>query len=348
MKPARHWEPYKEKESGKKDIVQCRLCPHNCVIAEGKRGICRVRENREGKLYAMSYGKAVSLNVDPIEKKPLFHFMPGTESLSFGTAGCNMRCGHCQNWEISQAKPEDFPTPETRPADIIKRAKQKGCKSISYTYTEPTIFYEYVYDTAMLARDEGIKNIMVSNGYIEKKPLLELYPLIEAANIDLKGFNEEFYAKQCGAKLKPVLEALKMIKKTGTWLEITNLIIPTKNDDMEEIREMCDWIAGNLGKDVPLHFSRFFPMYKNLDLPPTPVETIVKAKDVAVRAGLHYVYIGNVVTEKDENTYCPKCKKLLVGRSGFGVVSNNIRDGKCIYCREKIAGVWKGDEDEIA
>lgn len=341
MKPAKHWEAAKDKN----EFIHCYLCPHNCIIAEGKRGICRVRENIKGKLYAMSYGKAVSINIDPIEKKPLFHFLPGTETLSFGTPGCNLRCSHCQNWEISQAKPEDFPTPDTKPEDIVDRAKKYGYSSISYTYAEPTIFYEYVYDTAILARDEEIKNIMVTNGYIEKKPLLELYPLIDAANVDLKGFNEEFYIKECGAKLKPVLDALKLMKNCGTWVEITNLIIPTMNDNMKEIKEMCSWIADNMGNDTPLHFSRFFPMYKVLDLPPTPLETLVKAREIALKAGLKFVYIGNVMTEKDENTYCPKCKKLLVGRSGFGIVSNNIRENKCIYCKEDIAGRWSKEED---
>lgn len=346
MKLAKHWEPCKEGKGSKelKDAVHCHLCPHNCVIADSKRGICRVRENIKGRLYAMSYGRAVSMNIDPIEKKPLFHFLPGTESLSFGTAGCNLRCSHCQNWEISQAKPEDFPTPETMPKEIIKNAKKAGCPSISYTYTEPTIFYEYAYDTATIAHDEGIKNVMVTNGYISKKPIQELYPLIDAANVDLKGFNEEFYANECGAKLKPVLDALKVMKDVGTWLEITNLIIPTMNDDMKEIKEMCQWIVDNLGKDTPLHFSRFFPMYKLLNLPQTPAETLMKAKNTAIRAGLNYVYVGNIVTDKETNTYCPKCGKLLMGRSGFGIVSNNIREGKCVYCKEDIAGVWSSDE----
>ncbi|MFC1732744.1 AmmeMemoRadiSam system radical SAM enzyme [candidate division KSB1 bacterium] len=339
MQPAKHWESLEKK--GKKNLVNCHLCPHNCVIAEGKRGICRVRENQKGNLYAMSYGKAVSVNVDPIEKKPLFHFLPGTDSLSMGTAGCNLRCSHCQNWEISQAKPEDIPVPITKPEEIIKKAKQKSCPSISYTYTEPTIFYEYVYDTALLARDEDIKNVMVTNGYINKKPLLELYSLIDAANVDLKGFNKEFYVKECGAKLNPVLESLKAMKDVGTWIEITNLIIPTMNDDVKEIKEMCNWIVDNMGKETPLHFSRFFPMYKLLDLPPTPEETLMKAKEIALKSGLKYVYVGNIVTEKEGNTYCPKCKKLLVGRSGFGIVSNNIREGKCIYCKEGVKGVWE-------
>ncbi|MFO8015831.1 MAG: AmmeMemoRadiSam system radical SAM enzyme [Candidatus Woesearchaeota archaeon] len=342
MKLAKHWGVKDEK----KKLVQCRLCPHNCMISEGKRGICRVRENRNGRLYSLSYGKSVSTHADPIEKKPLFHFLPGTESMSIGTAGCNLKCTHCQNWEISQAGPEDFPVPETMPKDIVKKATQAGCRSISYTYTEPTIFYEYVLDTALLARDEGLKNVMVTNGYIEKKPAAELYPIIDAANIDLKGFNREFYTKECGARLEPVLDTLKRIKNIGTWVEITNLLIPTKNDDPKEIREMCNWIVNELGKDTPLHFSRFFPMYKLKDIPPTPEETLSKAKDIALKAGLKNVYVGNIISEKDSNTYCPGCGKLLVGRSGFGIVSNNIRDGKCIFCRKEIGGVWSDGEEE--
>ncbi|MCX8147046.1 MAG: AmmeMemoRadiSam system radical SAM enzyme, partial [Candidatus Woesearchaeota archaeon] len=220
-------------------------------------------------------------------------------------------------------------------------AVNSGCPSISYTYTEPTIFYEYVYDTVKIAKQNDIKNVMVTNGYINKEPLFDLYKYVDAANVDLKGFNEKFYEEECGAKLKPVLEALKNIKKVGTWLEITNLIIPTMNDNMKEIKEMCEWIVSELGDNVPLHFSRFFPMYKVLHLPPTPEETLIKAKEIAIKAGIKFVYVGNVITEKGSNTYCPKCKKLLIARSGFGVISNNIRNGKCIYCKEQIPGVWE-------
>jgi pyruvate formate lyase activating enzyme len=340
MKLAKFWEPYGEGKE-KKDIVHCHLCPHNCVIAEGKAGICRVRQNIKGRLYSLVYARPISAHIDPIEKKPLFHFMPGTNTYSFGTVGCNLKCEHCQNFEISQASPKDFPVPEVKPEDIVKRAKAAGCQSISYTYTEPTIFYEYVLETAILAKEEDIKSVMVSNGYINEKPAQELYKFIDATNIDLKGFNEDFYQKVCGAKLENVLAALKAIKKAGTWIELTNLIIPGKNDDMEEIKKMCEWIVVELGDTTPLHFSRFFPMYKMKNVPQTPEKTLLKAKEIAEKAGLKFVYVGNIITEKGENTYCPKCKKLLVARSGFGIVSNNIREGKCIYCKEKIAGVWE-------
>jgi len=339
MKAAKYWEPFSGKKA-EKNTIQCHVCPHNCIIPDKGRGICRVRQNIGGKLFSLVYGKPISTHIDPIEKKPLFHFMPGTDSFSLGTVGCNMRCAHCQNWEISQAKPEDFPVPEILPDKIVEMALEAKCPSISYTYTEPSIFYEYVLDCAILAREDGLKNIMVTNGYVNKEPLFELYQYIDAANVDLKGFDEDFYVKQCGAKLKPILETLKNLKKTDTWIEITNLIIPTKNDDMKKIKEMCEWIVSELRYDVPLHFSRFFPMYKNLDLPPTPEETLLEARKIAFKAGLKYVYIGNLITEDGENTHCPKCKKLLVGRSGFGVISNSIRDSKCIYCKQKISGFW--------
>ena len=336
MKLAKHWDVKDEK----KQIIQCHLCPHNCILADQKIGICRVRQNIKGKLYSLVYAKPVSTHVDPIEKKPLFHFLPGTESYSMGTVGCNLRCSHCQNWEISQTGPADFPAPEVKPEQIVKMAKDSGCPSISYTYTEPTIFYEYVIETAILAHEEDIKNVMVTNGFINEKPVQELYRFIDAANVDLKGFNEEFYLKECGAKLQPVLNALKAIKRMGTWIEITNLIIPTMNDSMDEIKKMCEWIVAELGPETPLHVTRFFPMYKVQNLPPTPLETLTKAREVALKAGLKFVYIGNILTEKGENTYCPKCKKLLVARSGFGIVSNNIREGSCIYCKHNIPGIW--------
>ncbi len=336
MKLARHWEVKDEKRS----TVQCRLCPHNCMIQEGKLGKCRARQNIKGSLYSLSYARPVSINKDPIEKKPLFHFLPGTESLSVGTPGCNMRCLHCQNWEISQASPKDFPLPEVMPEEVIQKAKEAETPSISYTYTEPTIFYEYALEIATMAKEEGIRNVMVTNGYIEEKPLRELYPFIDAANIDLKGFDNDFYLNECGARLQPILKAMKLMKEAGTWIEITNLIIPGKNDSMEKIGEMCKWISSELGEETPLHFSRFFPMYKAKDIPPTPIETLEKAKETAVEAGLKFVYIGNISTEKGSNTYCPNCRKLLVARSGFGIISDNIRRGRCSYCRQEIPGVW--------
>ncbi|MFH2027664.1 MAG: AmmeMemoRadiSam system radical SAM enzyme [Nanoarchaeota archaeon] len=320
-----------------KSNVKCLLCPHSCIISNNKRGFCGVRENKDGKLYSLVYGKSCSTAVDPIEKKPLFHFMPGHSSFSISTVGCNFRCLHCQNFEISQAK-EIFGKDLT-PEKIVDMAKGYGCKSISYTYTEPTIFYEYMVDTAKLAKKAGIKNVMVSNGYINEDPLKELCKLIDAANIDLKAMDAGFYKKVCSARLEPVLNSLKILKEKGVWLEITNLIIPTYNDKINKIRELCLWVRDNLGKDVPLHFSRFYPMYKLNDLSPTPEEILLRAKNIAGEAGLNYVYIGNLPTEDGENTHCPKCDGILVERMGFSVVENKIIHGKC-NCGESIAGVW--------
>jgi len=323
----------------KKNNVKCLLCPKNCIIPDSKFGFCGVRKNIGGKLYTTVYEQPVSINLDPIEKKPLFHFLPASKSLSFGTVGCNLDCMWCQNWEISKLRKKEFRTQKFSPQKIIDIALEKKAKSISYTYNEPTIFYEYLIECAMLAKEEGIKNVFVSNGFINKEPLNELCNYIDAANIDLKSFNNEFYLKYCSAMLENVLESLKIIKKRGIWLEITNLIIPTLNDDFKEIEEMCIWIKENLGRDTPLHFSRFFPMHRMQELYPTPEETLKKAQEIGKKY-LDYVYLGNISIERGENTYCPNCKKLLVGRSGFFVVVNNIREGSCIYCKTKIPGVW--------
>lgn len=334
MKEALFYKKLKDKN------VQCMLCPRKCVIAQGKRGFCRVRENKDGKLFSVVYARPCTEAVDPIEKKPLFHFLPGSMAYSIATPGCNLACKHCQNWSISQVMPEEVPCHEAKPEDVVERALQADCESISYTYIEPTIFYEYILDIAKLARKKGLKNTMVTNGFINQEPLKELYKYIDAANIDLKGFTEEFYKNVCSAQLKPVLEAIKTMKKMNVWIEITNLIIPTLNDDMNKIKEMCEWIVKNLGNDVPLHFSRFFPYYKLMHLPPTPIETLTKAYDIAVKTGIKYVYVGNIITDKYENTHCPKCKKLLIERTAFFVKQNNIENNKCKFCKEKIAGVF--------
>jgi pyruvate formate lyase activating enzyme len=335
MKEALYYKALKNK------IVQCFICPRKCIIKEGERGFCKSRENRNGKLYSLVYAIPCSVNVDPIEKKPLFHFLPGTTAYSVGTSGCNLRCKFCQNWQISQAMPEDVPFIDLKPEKVVEEAIANGCKSIAYTYTEPTIFYEYMLDTAKLAKKKGIKNVYVSNGFINEEPLKELCRYIDAANIDLKGFSDDFYRQITGAWLQPVLDTLKTLKKEGVWIEITNLIIPTLNDDAAMIRKMCLWIKGQLGDDIPLHFSRFFPDYKLMDLPPTSPETLIKAKEIAEKAGLKYIYIGNLKTEKDEQTKCPKCGKVLVNREWFRATENNIKNGSCYSCGEKIEGVWK-------
>lgn len=328
---------YKKLKGG---MVNCQLCPRKCIIKDGEHGFCRARKNEKGKLYSLVYGAPCSVSIDPIEKKPLFHFLPETTAYSIGTAGCNLRCKFCQNWQISQALPEEIPFIDLPPEKLVKEAIANGCKSIAYTYTEPVIFYEYVLDTAKLARKKGLKNVVVTNGFINQEPLKELCKYIDGVNVDLKGFTDEYYRKITGAWLQPVLESLKTIKKMGVWLEVTNLVVPGLNDDMAVIKKMCEWIKKNLGVDTPLHFSRFFPDYLMRDYPPTGENTLLKAGEIAKKVGLHYVYIGNIMIENAQNTYCPKCGELLIERRWFETVQNNIKDSKC-KCGEKIAGVWK-------
>ena len=319
--------------------VQCELCPNGCVLDEGQHSKCRARMNKGGVLYSLVYGKPCAVHVDPIEKKPFSHFLPGTTAFSIATAGCVLSCKFCQNWQISQARPEDTDTYDLPPDEVVRKAMFYECRSISYTYTEPTVFYEYMYDTAVIAKKYDIKNTMHSCGYINEKPLRKLSKYMNAANIDLKGFTEDFYNRICNGSLKPVLNSLVVLKQEGVWLEITNLVLPTLNDDMKTIREMCKWIKKNLGVDTPIHFSRFYPQYKLDNLPPTPLETITEARKTAMDVGLKYVYIGNIRNE-GENTYCPKCKKMLIEREGYFVKQNNIANGKCKFCSTSIAGVW--------
>lgn len=331
MKEALYYKKHKEG-------VRCCLCPHNCIIPEGKRGNCCVRENTGSKLYSLVYGKACSLAIDPIEKKPLYHFLPGHSSFSMATVGCNLHCLHCQNSAISQSK--SIVGKEVAPEEIVKLAIAEGCKSISYTYTEPTVYYEYALETAKIARKQGIKNVMVSNGFINEKPLKEFCRYLDAANIDLKGFTDEFYKKTCFARLDPILDSLRIFYEKKVWLEITNLIIPGLNDDTKDIKKMCNWIKDNLGTDVPLHFSRFFPNYRLTNLGPTPPESLVKARDISKNVGINYTYIGNIFIDGADNTYCPKCGNLLIEREGFNVLQNNILAGKC-RCGQTIAGVFE-------
>jgi len=321
--------------------VQCLLCPRECIIQNEKRGFCKVRENKNGKLIALVYSRPCSIQIDPIEKKPLFHFLPGHRSYSIGTAGCNLHCTYCQNWQISQSRPEDVPSLDLPPKAVVDDAILNNCKSIAYTYTEPAVTaIEYVIDTAKIARKKRLKNVIVSNGFINEEPLKDLCKYIDAANIDLKG-NAEFYKKMTGAWIEPVLNSLKILKEKNVWLEVTNLIVPGYNDTDKELRQRCEWIKENLGEDVPLHFSRFFPYYKLTNIIPTPQGTLEKAKEIAIKTGLKYVYIGNIFIDGAENTYCSKCKTLLIERRGFEIIQNNIkRGGKC-KCGEKIAGVWK-------
>jgi len=338
MKKALYYEAIKNTQN-----VKCVLCPWNCVISPDKSGFCRVRKNIKGVLYSMVYSRPISVAIDPIEKKPIFHFLPGTEAFSLGTVGCNLRCLHCQNYETSQESADDLPGEDMSPDAIVKMALDRGCSSIAYTYNEPTIFFEYVLDTAKLARKKGMGNVMVSNGYINPEPLKELYQYIDAVNIDLKGFNKDFYKKVCGVKLENVLRTLKLIAKMkNVLLEITNLVIPTKNDDLEEIEEMCKWLRDNVGKQVPLHFSRFFPYYKLSDLPQTDPAILEKAYKIG-RKYMDYVYVGNLRTKTMENTYCPGCGEVIIERTGHFIPKNKLREskGKCTKCGHAIAGVWE-------
>jgi len=319
--------------------VQCDLCPTECVLGNYQVGGCRTRINKDGVLYSLVYGKPCAVAVDPIEKKPFFHFLPATSAFSIATAGCVLSCKFCQNWQISQASPDEVDAQDLPPADVVRQALYYRCRSITYTYTEPTVFYEYMYDTAQIARKYGIRNTMHSCGYIKEKPLRRLAKLLDAADIDLKAFTEDFYGRICGGRLKPVLDALVVLRQENVWLEITNLVVPGLNDDPKQIGEMCRWIVKELGPDVPVHFSRFHPQYKLKDLPPTPLATLKEAHQIARDAGIRYPYLGNIRSEA-ESTFCHKCRLLLIERIGYFVKQNNIVKGKCRSCGVAIPGVW--------
>lgn len=321
--------------------VCCKLCRFQCTIKDGRRGHCNVRENRGGTLYSLVYGKVIAEHVDPIEKKPLFHLLPGSRTFSVATEGCNFRCRHCQNYSIAQVG-SDTPVHGTQrtPAGIVQSALDSGCRSIAYTYTEPTIFYEFAFDTARLASEAGLHNIFVTNGYINQEPLAKIAPYLAAANIDLKGFSETFYRDIVGAKLSEVLASIVAYKQLGIWLEITTLIIPELNDNDAELRGIADFIASNLGTDTPWHVSQFYPTYRLTDRQRTPAATLRRARDIGTAAGLHFVYEGNIPGEGGENTACPDCGEIIVQRNGFRVMSNGLQDGCCPSCGGKIAGIW--------
>ncbi|MBE0503335.1 MAG: AmmeMemoRadiSam system radical SAM enzyme [Desulfuromonadales bacterium] len=328
---------YKELEDNR---VRCGLCRFRCLIADGARGRCGVRENQDGTLYSLVYGKLCAENVDPIEKKPLFHFQPGSRSYSIATVGCNFRCRHCQNYDISQVGKE---TPirgiARSPAEVVKKARAHGCASIAYTYTEPTIFFEFAYDTARLAHEAGLKNIFVTNGYITPEALTSIAPWLDAANIDLKGFSEDFYRDIVQARLSEVLDSIITYRQSGIWIELTTLIIPGLNDDEKELQELASFIVTNLGIDTPWHVSQFYPTYKLTDRPRTPLATLRRAREIGRAAGLRYVYEGNVPGEGGENTWCPSCGSLLIERYGFAIGTNRIRNGICPDCGTAIVGI---------
>ena len=324
------------------DKVRCLLCPHRCLISPGKRGRCGVRENRGGVLYSLVYQKAISSHVDPIEKKPFFHFLPGSASFSVATIGCNLSCRFCQNSDISQAGKEttEIYGADLSPAEIICQAKQSGCLSVSYTYTEPTVFFEYAFDTAVLAKQEGLANNFVTNGYIAAEPLKAIAPYLDAANVDLKSFREEYYRKICGGSLKPVLDTLVLMKAQKIWVEVTTLVLPGQNDSEAELRDIAIFLRDKLGSETPWHVSRFFPRYQMDASPPTLPETIDRARRIGLDVGLKFVYSGNLTGGSGENTFCPDCGQTLIRRFGFTLAGNKIQGGCCSFCGAKIAGVF--------
>lgn len=320
--------------------IMCRICPNECVLKEGEVSQCRNRKVHNAKLYTMAFGNPCSVAIDPVEKKPLYHFLPGSRAFSIATAGCNLVCLNCQNWTISQSSPDKTKNFDLPPEKVVQEASKSNCASIAYTYSEPTTFYEYVFETATAARKAGIKNIMKSNGYINPEPLKNICSVIDAANIDLKSFNESTYLKMSGARLQPVLDSLKMYRDMGVWLEITNLIIPSYTDKPDEIRKMCKWLYSNGFSTTPLHFSRFYPMHKLEQLPPTPVEILKKAYDIAKEEGLNHVYTGNAPGNELSDTVCRQCKTVVMERKGFRVVSDLIENGKCKNCGTTVEGIW--------
>ncbi len=321
--------------------VQCQLCPKECLIRPGQSGECRVRVNIDGQLQTVVYGFPCAIHVDPIEKKPFFHFLPSSQTLSLATVGCNLHCKNCQNWEISQINPEDYAAYPCPPQQLVELSQKYNCPSLSYTYTDPVVYYEYTYDTSMLAHAAGIRNTLVTAGYINKDPWKKLLQYVDAARIDLKSISDDFYRDICSATLKPVLDTLVLTKASGVHLEVINLVIPTLNDKPEQIRKLVQWVKSNLGGETPLHFSQFYPQYKMQYLPSTSAETLDTARQIAMSEGMQYVYIGNITSKEGQNTYCPGCKTLLIERSGFTVTKNQLNNGTCPSCGKKIYGVWK-------
>lgn len=320
--------------------IRCDLCAHRCVLEVGKRGICGVRVNEGGTLYSLVYGKAVATHVDPIEKKPLFHFQPGSTSFSIATVGCNFRCAHCQNADISilPADHGHIVGQDLMPQEIVAAAEKSSCRSIAYTYTEPTIFFEYAHDTARLASEKGIKNLFVTNGYMTGEALRAIQPCLDAANVDLKSFSDDHYRQVCGARLQPVLDSLQLMKSLGIWLEVTTLVIPTLNDSEEELRQIAEFIF-SLGPETPWHISQFYPTYQMTQLPPTPVESIRRGREIGLEVGLRYVYTGNVPGDEGESTFCYNCGQRLIHRYGYSILENRLQETRCDRCGAVIDGV---------
>jgi len=335
VKKALLWTPLPEK------AVQCQLCAHRCIIKNGEMGICHVRENISGTLFSHTYNKLIAAHIDPIEKKPLFHFLPGSLSYSVATPGCNFTCLHCQNASISQMPRElgVIKGESVSPDNIVKNALSHHCKSVSYTYTEPTIFFEYAYETAVIAREKGIKNVFVTNGFMTSEAIEKLAPVLDAANIDLKAFSDTFYKKICGGRLNPVKQTIMKMVEKGIWVEITTLIIPGYNDSESELKKIADFIAG-INSEIPWHVSAFFPTYRLKNTPPTPTRILIKTRKTGLACGLKFVYTGNVPDNDSESTACPECGRLLVRRKGYSISDNVIKTGRCPYCQAKIRGLW--------
>ena len=334
MHEARFWEPRENQR------VHCYLCPRYCNIGDGQTGFCYIRLNQGGKLYSLAYGQPYAIHVDPIEKKPLFHYLPGTSIFSIGTAGCNMGCKFCQNWNMSKAKHDHRRTFDLTPQQAVQAAREQGCSSLAYTYNEPTIWAEYAMDLAQEGHRHGLKNVMVTNGYITPEVLPEVYAHIDAANVDLKAFTEEFYRKLTLTHLQPILDTLVQLQQRGVWLELTNLMIPTWNDSTEETKQLVGWILECLGDRVPLHFTAFHPDFKLNDVPPTPHETLRQARETALALGLKYVYLGNVMDEAGSSTYCPECGATLIRRQGRRMSQDQIREGRCARCGARTDIYW--------
>ncbi|MFH1403518.1 MAG: AmmeMemoRadiSam system radical SAM enzyme [Candidatus Altiarchaeota archaeon] len=327
--------------AGLGDSARCLLCPNECIVKDGERGVCRSRTSVGGVLYTLAYGNPCSVHVDPIEKKPLYHFLPESSSFSIATGGCNFRCLNCQNWSISQYPPDELKNFDLMPEKVVEAAANNKCESIAYTYSEPSTFYEYMHDTASIAVEQGIRGVWVTNGYLNREPLEKLCKVVHAANVDLKAFDDGVYLKLTSGRLQPVLETLKTLKANGVWFEVTNLVVPYWTDDMGMIREMCAWLKRNIGPDYPLHFSRFHPEYKLTNLPPTPTSFLESAWDTAKDEGLNHVYIGNVPGSGKQDTYCPDCGGVVIQRRGYEVSIKDFEDGYCGGCGARIAGVWK-------
>lgn len=320
--------------------VQCELCFRRCTISEGRRGFCRVRENRKGELQSLVYGRPAGLQIDPIELEPMYHMDPGHKNLCVYTASCNFRCKHCQNWSISQSAPEQIRSLQYTPDQIVAETLKQGCRSISHSINEPTVFFELMYDVVRIAKQKGLLTLCHTNGGMAGAPMLELLKFLDGVTVDLKSFNHKFYLEISEAKLEPVLETLKTIRRSGKHLEIVNLIIPTLNDDMEDIRKMCRWIIEHLGDETPVHFTRFSPQYKMTHLPHTPIRTLEQAVEIAKSEGIKFVYVGNVAGHPGNHTYCPGCGKKVIERSHFIMLRNHLRKGRCPSCNEKISGIW--------